>query len=355
MTRIIWKFIKDKLILPYLEIDLKYFDLGIEHRDQTQRSGHDRLGERDEAVRRRRQVRDDHARRGAREGVQPQGDVEVPQRDDPQHHRRHDLPRADHLQERAAPRAGLDPADRRRPSRVRRPVQGDRLRRPRRRHADDDVHADRTAASRSSTRCSTSRAAASRSACTTSTSRSSGSRAAACNYGLNRGWPVYLSTKNTILKKYDGRFKDLFQKVFDEEFADKFKAKGIVYEHRLIDDMVASALKWDGGFVWACKNYDGDVQSDSVAQGFGSLGLMTSRAADARRQDRRGRGRARHGDAPLPRAPEGQADVDEPDRVDLRVDAGPQVPRPVRRHARRREVRRRRSRRCASRPSSPAR
>jgi isocitrate dehydrogenase len=96
------------------------------------------------------------------------------------------------------------------------------------------------------------------------------------NYGLTRGWNVYLSTKNTILKKYDGRFKDLFQKVFDEEFADKFKAKSMVYEHRLIDDMVASALKWDGGFVWACKNYDGDVQSDSIAQGFGSLGLMTS-------------------------------------------------------------------------------
>jgi isocitrate dehydrogenase len=96
------------------------------------------------------------------------------------------------------------------------------------------------------------------------------------NYGLNRKWPVYLSTKNTILKKYDGRFKNLFQKVFDEEFAEKFKAAGIVYEHRLIDDMVAAALKWEGGFVWACKNYDGDVQSDSVAQGFGSLGLMTS-------------------------------------------------------------------------------
>jgi isocitrate dehydrogenase len=95
-------------------------------------------------------------------------------------------------------------------------------------------------------------------------------------YGLGRGWPVYLSTKNTILKKYDGRFKDLFQKVFDEEFAAAFQAKNIVYEHRLIDDMVASALKWDGGFVWACKNYDGDVQSDSIAQGFGSLGLMTS-------------------------------------------------------------------------------
>ena len=95
-------------------------------------------------------------------------------------------------------------------------------------------------------------------------------------YGLDRGLNVYLSTKNTILKKYDGRFKDLFQKVFDEEFADKFKAKNMTYEHRLIDDMVAAVMKWDGGFLWACKNYDGDVQSDSIAQGFGSLGLMTS-------------------------------------------------------------------------------
>ncbi|WP_323041593.1 NADP-dependent isocitrate dehydrogenase [Gemmobacter sp.] len=99
---------------------------------------------------------------------------------------------------------------------------------------------------------------------------------ASMNYGLVKGWPVYLSTKNTILKAYDGRFKDLFQQVFDEEFADKFKAAGITYEHRLIDDMVASAMKWSGGYVWACKNYDGDVQSDTVAQGFGSLGLMTS-------------------------------------------------------------------------------
>ena len=95
-------------------------------------------------------------------------------------------------------------------------------------------------------------------------------------YALDRKWPLYLSTKNTILKAYDGRFKDLFQEVFDAEFADQFKAAGIVYEHRLIDDMVASALKWSGKFVWACKNYDGDVQSDTVAQGFGSLGLMTS-------------------------------------------------------------------------------
>src|SRR5216684_1428612 len=101
--------------------------------------------------------------------------------------------------------------------------------------------------------------------------------ARAClNYGLQRGWPVYLSTKNTILKAYDGRFKDIFQEVFDKEFAARYKTKKITYEHRLIDDMVASALKWSGNFVWACKNYDGDVQSDVVAQGFGSLGLMTS-------------------------------------------------------------------------------
>lgn len=99
---------------------------------------------------------------------------------------------------------------------------------------------------------------------------------ASLNYGLDRGFPVYLSTKNTILKAYDGRFKDLFQEVFDAEYKDKFEAAGITYEHRLIDDMVASALKWEGGYVWACKNYDGDVQSDTVAQGFGSLGLMTS-------------------------------------------------------------------------------
>jgi len=99
---------------------------------------------------------------------------------------------------------------------------------------------------------------------------------ASMNYGIMRKWPVYLSTKNTILKAYDGRFKDIFQDVFETEFAAKFKELGITYEHRLIDDMVASALKWSGGYIWACKNYDGDVQSDTVAQGFGSLGLMTS-------------------------------------------------------------------------------
>jgi isocitrate dehydrogenase len=99
---------------------------------------------------------------------------------------------------------------------------------------------------------------------------------ACLNYGLSRNFPVYLSTKNTILKAYDGRFKDIFAEVYEAEYAEKFKAAGLVYEHRLIDDMVASALKWSGDFLWACKNYDGDVQSDSVAQGFGSLGLMTS-------------------------------------------------------------------------------
>jgi isocitrate dehydrogenase len=99
---------------------------------------------------------------------------------------------------------------------------------------------------------------------------------ASMNYGLNRNYPVYLSTKNTILKQYDGRFMELFQQVFDAEFKDKFEAKKLTYQHRLIDDMVASSLKWSGGYVWACKNYDGDVQSDTVAQGFGSLGLMTS-------------------------------------------------------------------------------
>src|SRR6202165_3846714 len=99
---------------------------------------------------------------------------------------------------------------------------------------------------------------------------------ASLRYGLDHGLPVYLSTKNTILKRYDGRFKDLFQQVYDAEFKADFEAAGMTYEHRLIDDMVAAALKWEGGYVWACKNYDGDVQSDTVAQGYGSLGLMTS-------------------------------------------------------------------------------
>ncbi len=136
-----------------------------------------------------------------------------------------------------------------------------------------------------------------------------------------KGWPVYLSTKNTILKAYDGRFKDLFQQVFDAEFADQFKAKGITYEHRLIDDMVASAMKWSGGYVWACKNYDGDVQSDTVPR-------ASARSAhdlgpdDARWQDGRGRSRPWHRHPPLPRTPEGQGDLHQLHRLHLRLTGG---------------------------------
>ena len=125
------------------------------------------------------------------------------------------------------------------------------------------------------------------------------------NYGLQRNFPVYMSTKNTILKVYDGRFKDLFQEVFDQEFKAEFDKRGLTYEHRLIDDMVASAMKWEGGYVWACKNYDGDVQSDTVAQGFGSLGLMTSVLMTPEGDVVEAEAGARHRHPPLPPAPEG--------------------------------------------------
>ena len=192
-------------------------------------------------------------------------------------------------------------------------------------------------------------------ACTTSTSRSAASPAPASTTACSASWPVYLSTKNTILKAYDGRFKDLFQEVFDDEFADKFKANGLTYEHRLIDDMVASAMKWDGGFVWACKNYDGDVQSDTVAQGFGSLGLMTSvlLTPDGKTVE----AEAAHGTVTrhYREHQKGKRDLDQPDRVDLRLDAGPDVSRQVRQHARRRRRSPRRAReglrRDASRPA----
>ncbi len=174
---------------------------------------------------------------------------------------------------------------------------------------------------------------------------------ASMRYGLDRGFPVYMSTKNTILKRYDGRFKDLFAEVYEAEFKADFEAAGLTYEHRLIDDMVAAALKWEGGYVWACKNYDGDVQSDTVAQGFGSLGPDDERADDARRQDRRGRGRARHRHPPLPPAPAGQADLDQPDRLDLRLDARARRPRPDGRHPGGLASSPRRSSASASRPS----
>ena len=163
---------------------------------------------------------------------------------------------------------------------------------------------------------------------------------ASMNFALNRGYPLYLSTKNTIVKVYDGRFKDIFQDIFDKEFKDKFAEKKITYEHRLIDDMVAAALKWSGGYVWACKNYDGDVQSDTVAQGYGSLGLMTSVLTTPDGKSRRGRGRPRHGDAPLSRAPEGPRDLDQLHRLDLRLDARAYAPRQARQQCRAEEIRR---------------
>ena len=157
---------------------------------------------------------------------------------------------------------------------------------------------------------------------------------ASMRYGLDRGYPVYLSTKNTIMKRYDGRFKDLFAEVYESEFKADFEAAGSSYEHRLIDDMVAAALKWEGGYVWACKNYDGDVQSDTVAQGFGSLGLMTSvlMSPDGKTVE----AEAAHGTVTRHYRlhQEGQADLDQPDRLDLRLDARPRRPRPPRRDAR---------------------
>ena len=157
---------------------------------------------------------------------------------------------------------------------------------------------------------------------------------ASLNYGLLRNYPVYLSTKNTILKAYDGRFKDIFQEVYEQEFEARFKEKKIWYEHRLIDDMVASSLKWSGGYVWACKNYDGDVQSDTVAQGLRLARPDDLGADDAGRQDGGSGSRARHRDPPLSPAPEGRGDLDQLDRLDLRLDPRPRPSRQARRQCR---------------------
>jgi len=275
MTRIIWKFIKEKLILPYLEIDLKYFDLGVEYRDKTSD-----------------QVTIDSANATKQYGVAVKCATITP-----------DEARVKefNLKEMWKSPNGT----------IRNIIGGTIFREPIicknvprlvpgwtkpivvGRHAFGDQY-----------RATDMVVQGPGTLTMTFTPKDGGKPiehkifdfpgggvamgmynlddsilgfARSCmTYALNRGWPLYLSTKNTILKKYDGRFKDLFQKVFDEEFKAKFDEKKIVYEHRLIDDMVASAMKWEGGFVWACKNYDGDVQSDSVAQGFGSLGLMTS-------------------------------------------------------------------------------
>jgi isocitrate dehydrogenase len=275
MTRIIWRFIKDKLILPYLEVDLKYYDLGVENRDKTS----------DQVT-----VDSANAIKQHRVGVKcatitpdegrvkefnlkqmwksPNGTIRnildgtvfrqpiicknvprlVPGWTQPIVIGRHAFGDQYRATDFIVPGKGkltmkFEPAD------GGAPIEKEVFNFPGGGVAlgmynlDDSIR---------------------------------GFARACLNYGLGLGWPVYLSTKNTILKTYDGRFKDIFQEVFDKEFASQFKAKNITYDHRLIDDMVASALKWSGGFVWACKNYDGDVQSDTVAQGFGSLGLMTS-------------------------------------------------------------------------------
>ncbi len=275
MTRIIWKFIKDKLILPYLDIDLKYFDLGVEYRDQTND-----------------QVTIDSANATKQYGVAVKCATITPDEARVKEFNLKEMWKSPNGTIRNiiggtifrepiicknVPR--LVPGWTR-PIVVGRHAFGDQYR------ATDFLvpgpgtltmtYTPKDGGKPVEYKVFDFQASGVAMGMYNLDDSIIGFARSCMNYGLNRKWPVYLSTKNTILKKYDGRFKDLFQKVFDEEFATKFKDAGIVYEHRLIDDMVASAMKWDGGFVWACKNYDGDVQSDSVAQGFGSLGLMTS-------------------------------------------------------------------------------
>ena len=274
MTRIIWKFIKDKLILPYLDIDLKYYDLGIEHRDKTSD-----------------QVTVDSAKATQQYGVAVKCATITPDEQRVQEFKLKEMWRSPNgtirniiggtifrepIVCKNVPR--LVPGWTH-PIVIGRHAFGDQYR------ATDFVvpgkgkltikfeGADGKVIEHNVYDFPGGGVAL---AMYNNDDSIMGFARSSFNYGLMRGWPVYLSTKNTILKRYDGRFKDLFQEIFDKEFADKFKAKNITYEHRLIDDMVASALKWHGEFVWACKNYDGDVQSDTVAQGFGSIGLMTS-------------------------------------------------------------------------------
>jgi isocitrate dehydrogenase len=275
MTRIIWQFIKDKLILPYLDIDILYYDLGIEHRDKTD----DKVTiEAANAIKKHgvgvkcATITPDEARvqefKLKKMWKSPNGTIRnilggtifrepiicrnvprlVPGWTQPIVIGRHGFGDQYKATDFKVPTGGkltmtFTPSDGSAPIT----------------HEVYDFPAGGVAMGMYNLDASIADFAYS-----------------CFNYGLARGWPVYLSTKNTILKAYDGRFKDIFQDIYDREFKSRFEAKKITYEHRLIDDMVASALKWSGGFVWACKNYDGDVQSDTVAQGFGSLGLMTS-------------------------------------------------------------------------------
>ena len=275
MTRIIWGFIKDKLILPYLDIDLKYYDLGIEHRDATAD-----------------QVTVDAANAILKYGVGVKCATITPDEARVQEFKLKKMWKSPN----GTIRNILGGTVFRQPiicKNVPRLVPGWSKPIVIGRHAFGDQYRATDfvvpAAGKLTIRWQPAGGGAAiehevfdfpgggvAMGMYNLDESIRGFARASMNYGLDLGWPVYLSTKNTILKAYDGRFKDLFQEVYEAEFKDRFKARGIIYEHRLIDDMVASALKWEGSFVWACKNYDGDVQSDMVAQGFGSLGLMTS-------------------------------------------------------------------------------
>lgn len=274
MTRIIWKFIKDKLILPYVDVDIKYFDLGIEHRDATDD-----------------QVTVDAANAIKQYGVGIKCATITPDEQRVEEFKLKQMWRSPN----GTIRNILDGTV------FREPIVIDNI--PRLvpnwtapicigRHAFGDQYRATDFITKGKGKLTVKFEGEDGTvqefevfnfkgdgvALTMyNTDESIAGFARACfNQALIKQWPLYLSTKNTILKKYDGRFKDIFQDIYETEFKEKFAAAGITYEHRLIDDMVASALKWHGNFVWACKNYDGDVQSDTVAQGFGSLGLMTS-------------------------------------------------------------------------------
>src|SRR5271154_3148024 len=274
MTRIIWQYIKDKLIHPYLDIDLKYYDLGIEHRDATND-----------------QVTVDAAEAIKKYGVGVKCATITPDEARVKEFHLKDMYRSPNGTIRNILGGVIfrEPiicsnVPRLVPSWTKPIVIG--------RHAFGDQYKATDFVYPGAGTLSIKFTGADGKVIEHEVFKAPGGGVAmamynldesirdfaraSMNYALARKYPLYLSTKNTILKAYDGRFKDLFAEIFDAEFADKYKAAGITYEHRLIDDMVASALKWSGGYVWACKNYDGDGQSETVAQGFGSLGLMTS-------------------------------------------------------------------------------
>jgi isocitrate dehydrogenase len=275
MTRVIWKFIKEKLILPYLELDIKYYDLGIEYRDET----NDQVTiDAAEAIKKYQvgikcaTITPDEARveefKLKQMWKSPNGTI------------RNILDGTVFREPIVCQNVPRLVPNWTAPIIVGRHAFGDQYR------ATDTVIKGKGKLTMTFTPEGGGEPQTFEvynfkgdgvALAMYNTEESIRGFAHSCfNVALNKKWPLYLSTKNTILKKYDGRFKDIFEEIYKAEYEAKFKAAGIVYEHRLIDDMVASALKWNGEFVWACKNYDGDVQSDSVAQGFGSLGLMTS-------------------------------------------------------------------------------